>query len=143
MLPFCGYNIGDYFAHWLKMGRKEPSDKLPKIFYVNWFRKSPEGKFLWPGFGDNSRVLKWVFDRVTGAVGAEETPIGLMPKQGDLDVTGLDLPAGAMDELLSVDIEGWKQEAASIREHLESLGEHVPQELKGDLEALEERLNKA
>ena len=109
MLPFCGYNMGDYFAHWLKIGEKG-GDKLPKIFYVNWFRKSPEGKFLWPGFAENSRVLKWIFERCDGKAAAIDTPIGKVPTEDALDTNGLDVDDSALKELLRVDIEGWKAE---------------------------------
>ena len=142
MLPFCGYNMGDYFAHWLKIGQTKGA-KLPKIFYVNWFRKSPEGKFLWPGFGDNSRVLKWVFDRVAGKVDAITTPIGHLPKTSDIDVAGLQLPEGAMDELLNVDIDGWLEEVGGIAEHYTKFEGNFPDELLQELDALEARLRKA
>ncbi len=140
MLPFCGYNIGDYFAHWLKMGAKTTKDKLPKIFYVNWFRKSPEGKFLWPGFGDNARVLKWIFERVEGKGKAVESPIGHVPAPGALDTSGLNISDADMTELLRVDKAGWLQELAGIKEHYAKLGDHVPQALKDELATLEKRL---
>ena len=142
MLPFCGYNMGDYFAHWLMMGEKGGS-KMPKVFYVNWFRKSPEGKFLWPGFGDNSRILKWIFERVEESADADESPIGRLPKLNAIDTSGLQLPPGAMDELLRVDIEGWKREVAGIREHYAKFGEDLPEALIEELNALESRLNNA
>ena len=142
MLPFCGYHMGDYFAHWLKIG-EQGGDKLPKIFYVNWFRKSADGGFLWPGYGENSRVLKWVFERCDGTGGAEDTAIGRLPAAGALDMDGLDLPAGALDELLKVDVEGWTDELPSMREHFASFGEKLPQGLADELTALEERLAKA
>ncbi|HMP91007.1 MAG TPA: phosphoenolpyruvate carboxykinase (GTP) [Kiritimatiellia bacterium] len=142
MLPFCGYNMGDYFAHWLMMGSK-PDVTPPRIFYVNWFRKSPEGKFLWPGFGDNSRVLKWIFDRVEGSVSAAESPIGLLPRKEDVDVSGISLPPGAMDELLRLDIDGWKREIESIRDHYARFGDDLPGELRDELEALAKRIEKA
>ncbi len=143
MLPFCGYNMGDYFAHWLKIG-KQGGDKLPKVFYVNWFRKSDDDRFLWPGFGDNSRVLKWIFERVKGTTGAVETPIGLLPEEGAIDTEGLEgVSEDDMKTLLAVDIEGWKEEAASIREHYEKLGASVPPELYAELIELERRLEKA
>jgi len=142
MLPFCGYNMGKYFSHWLKMGEK-PGAKLPKVFYVNWFRKSPEGKFLWPGFGDNSRILKWIFERVNGTADAESSPIGLLPKPGAIDTSGLKLPDGAMKELLRIDIDGWKQEVAGIKEHYAKFGADLPEALNQELASLEARLNQA
>ncbi len=142
MLPFCGYHMGDYFAHWLAMGEKKDV-LLPRIFYVNWFRKSPEGKFLWPGFGDNSRVLKWIFDRVEGRIDALDSPIGLLPRRGDIDVSGLDLPQGALDELLRIDLDGWLEEAGSIREHYTRFNDHLPDALLQELESLESRLRAA
>ncbi|MBN2802949.1 MAG: phosphoenolpyruvate carboxykinase (GTP) [Deltaproteobacteria bacterium] len=143
MLPFCGYHMGDYFAHWLKIGTKSDADKLPKIFYVNWFRKSEEGKWLWPGFGDNSRVLKWVFERCAGKVEAVDAPIGFMPKAEDIDVSGLDVSAEDMAELLSVDVKGWINELDSIKEHYARFGDKLPQELTDQLAILEDRLKKA
>jgi len=142
MLPFCGYNMGDYFAHWIKMGEKSGA-KLPKIFYVNWFRKSPEGKFLWPGFGDNSRVLKWIFERVNGKAKAIETPIGLLPEANGIDVSGLKLPDGAMKELLRIDIDGWLEEVGGIGEHYSKFDENLPEALRDELDKLEARLRKA
>ena len=142
MLPFCGYNIGDYFAHWLKMGKKTSADKLPKIFYVNWFRKSAEGKYLWPGFGENSRVLKWVFERVTGTGKAIESAIGLMPTPGAIDVSGLNISHDQMHELLRLDVNGWMTELNGIKEHYAKLGDRVPKELKDQLHELEKRLVK-
>src|SRR6185436_15277260 len=110
MLPFCGYHMGDYFAHWLATGAKADGAKLPRIFYVNWFRKGDDGKFLWPGYGENSRVLKWVFERVTGAGKAVDTPIGRLPAVDALDLSGLSIADGALRELLKVDVEGWSKE---------------------------------
>jgi phosphoenolpyruvate carboxykinase (GTP) len=141
MLPFCGYHMGDYFGHWLKIGKKEGA-KLPKIFYVNWFRTDENGKFLWPGYGENSRVLRWVFERCDGKANAIETPIGRLPGPTDLDTKGLDVPAANMAKLLSVDVEGWKTEVASIRSHFDKFGSHLPQGLADELKNLEERLNK-
>ncbi len=139
MLPFCGYHMGDYFAHWLKIGEKEGA-KLPKIFYVNWFRKSPEGKFLWPGFAENSRVLKWIFERCDGTADAVDTPIGKMPTVDALDTDGLDVDDSAMQELLRVDMEGWKAEIPSIKEHYATFGDKLPGGLKEELSDLEKRL---
>jgi phosphoenolpyruvate carboxykinase (GTP) len=121
------------------MGEKGGS-KMPKIFYVNWFRKSPEGKFLWPGYADNSRVLKWIFERCEGTTDAVDTPIGKLPAQGALDLDGLNVSPEAMSELLRVDAEGWKAELPSIREHFATFGAKLPQALNDELSALEQRL---
>ncbi|MGI8725926.1 MAG: phosphoenolpyruvate carboxykinase (GTP) [Methyloceanibacter sp.] len=139
MLPFCGYHMGDYFAHWLKMGEKGGA-KMPKIFYVNWFRKSPEGKFLWPGYAENSRVLKWIFERCDDNAEAVDTPIGKVPAEGALDVKGLDMPAGSLKDLTRVDTAGWKEELPLIREHFATFGDKLPKGLMEELEALEKRL---
>ena len=143
MLPFCGYHMGDYFAHWLKLGAQADAAKLPRIFYVNWFRKSAEGKFLWPGYGENSRVLKWVVERVQGTAKAIDTPIGRLPAAGTLDVTGLALTEAAMAELLRVDIEGWANEVPLMRAHFDKFGSKLPQGLRDELAALESRLASA
>jgi phosphoenolpyruvate carboxykinase (GTP) len=140
MLPFCGYNMGDYFGHWLNIGRR-PNAKLPKIFYVNWFRTDEHGKFLWPGYGENSRVLKWVFERCDGKAGVMDTPIGRLPAQKDLDTKGLEVPAANMARLLSVDVEGWRAEVPLIREHFAKFGDHLPAGLKQEVDNLEKRLN--
>ena len=140
MLPFCGYNMGDYFAHWLEMGNSTDADKLPKIFYVNWFRKDADGGWLWPGFGDNSRVLKWIVDRVSGKGEAVETPIGYLPTSGAVDTSGLDVTDAQMEELLHVDVEEWLNEIALIREHYARFGEKLPEALSDELAALEARL---
>lgn len=142
MLPFCGYHMGDYFAHWLKMGRQSNASKLPKLFYVNWFRQD-KGKYLWPGYGENSRVLKWIFERCEGKVHAKETPIGRIPEAADLDTRGLDIPPADVQVLLSVDIEGWLAEVPLIREHFAHFGSHLPQELNDEVKALEQRLRAA
>jgi phosphoenolpyruvate carboxykinase (GTP) len=142
MLPFCGYHMGDYFAHWLKVGEKAGA-RLPKIYYVNWFRKSAEGKFLWPGYGDNSRVLAWIFERVAGRGKAVETPIGNLPTPDALDLGGLDLLKGNVEELLKVDTKGWLDEVPSIREHYASFGAKLPRGLADELDALEKRLKSA
>jgi phosphoenolpyruvate carboxykinase (GTP) len=140
MLPFCGYNMGDYFAHWIKVGHKEGAH-LPRIFFVNWFRKDQEtGKFLWPGFGENSRVLAWVFRRCENAVEAEETPVGNIPLADGLDLTGLDIDAAAFEEVRNVDLDALRDELGQVREHLETFGDSLPQELWDQLEALEQRL---
>ncbi|HOP75111.1 MAG TPA: phosphoenolpyruvate carboxykinase (GTP) [Bacillota bacterium] len=139
MLPFCGYNMGDYFAHWLNIGTKTEASKLPKIFYVNWFRKTSDGKWLWPGYGENSRVLKWIFEQVTGEGKAVKTPIGYMPTVDAIDRTGLDVSDEDMKELLKVDREEWLKEVASIREHYAKF-DRLPKELNDQLDALEKRL---
>jgi len=139
MLPFCGYNMGDYFGHWLKMGTLAEASKLPKLFYVNWFRQE-KGKFLWPGYGENSRVLKWIFERCDGKVHAKETPIGRMPEVADLDTSGLNMSPADVEELLSVDIEGWLAEVPLIQEHLALFGRHLPEGLNAEVKALEGRL---
>lgn len=140
MLPFCGYNMGDYFAHWLEMGEKTDADKLPRIFYVNWFRKDADGGWLWPGFGENSRVLKWIVERISGKSEAVETPIGYLPTPGAVDTSGLDVTEDQMTELLEVDTEEWLNEIQSIREHYERFEDKLPKALSDELEALESRL---
>jgi phosphoenolpyruvate carboxykinase (GTP) len=142
MLAFCGYNMGDYFAHWLKIGKRAGA-KLPKIFYVNWFRQDQNGKFLWSGFGENSRVLKWIFERCDGKVHAKETPIGRIPEVADLDTTGLDIQGAQVEELLGVDIDGWLAEVPRIKEHFAHFGTHLPDGLNLELKALEDRLRRA
>ncbi|HEY1828146.1 MAG TPA: phosphoenolpyruvate carboxykinase (GTP) [Acidimicrobiales bacterium] len=138
MLPFCGYNMADYFAHWLQIGA-EASDRelLPKIFYVNWFRKDADGKFLWPGYGDNSRVLEWVFNRVTGKAEAVDTPIGFLPAPGAIDTTGLDVSEDDMTELLRVDDREWHAEVRFIREHFAQFGDRLPEALHRAVDELE------
>jgi phosphoenolpyruvate carboxykinase (GTP) len=140
MLPFCGYHMGDYFGHWLKLGAAAEAAKLPGIYYVNWFRKGDDGKFLWPGYGENSRVLKWIFERVTGTGKAMDTPIGRLPAPGALDTAGLDLPAKHLSRLLDVDVEGWTAELPSIRSHLSSFGDRLPAALDEEFKSLEQRL---
>ena len=140
MLPFCGYNMGDYFTHWLEMGESTDASKLPKIFYVNWFRKDADGGWLWPGFGENSRVLKWIVERVSGKGEAVETPIGYVPASGAVDISGLEVTDEQMEELLHVDTEEWLNEIALIREHYERFGEKLPKALSDELDALEARL---
>ncbi len=139
MLPFCGYNFGDYFQHWLDIGKRRGA-KLPRLFYVNWFRKDDQGRFIWPGFGENARVLKWVLDRVADTAEAVETPIGMVPKTEDLDVGGLDLTADALEALLAVDAGEWRSELALIEEHYASIGERLPNELRLQLDRLADRL---
>ncbi|MEX0775360.1 MAG: phosphoenolpyruvate carboxykinase (GTP) [Phycisphaeraceae bacterium] len=142
MLPFCGYHMGQYFAHWLKVGQTANA-LLPKIYYVNWFRKSDQGKFLWPGYGENSRVLKWIFQRTTGQAKARKTPIGMLPEEGALDLDGLNIPAGNLDQLLKVDVQGWLSEMPSIREHYQQFGDKLPAALVEELNQLEARLKAA
>jgi len=139
MLPFCGYHMGDYFGHWLKVGAREGA-QLPRVFYVNWFRKDAEGNFLWPGFGENSRVLEWVFRRCEGTADAEETPIGNVPAPGSLNVEGLDVSAAEVAELLHVDPAEWKVELPAIHQHFARFGKHLPDELHDQLADLERRL---
>ncbi len=144
MLPFTGYHVCDYLQHWLDIGKMTDEDKLPKIFYVNWFRKDENGKWLWPGFGDNSRVLKWIVERVSGKGEAIETPIGYMPTKDAIDRTGLDDVSDAdMEELLKVNKDLWLQEVASIKEHYAKFGDRLPKEMITELEALEKRLQQA
>ncbi len=140
MKPFCGYNMGDYFQHWFEMG-DSMGEKAPRIFYVNWFRKGDNDRWLWPGFGDNSRVLKWMCDRVDGKVGAKETPIGLMPEDGGLDLSGLSVPKEDMEELLAVDPKMWLAELPDIEAYFEQFGKHLPDRLRVQLVGLRERLN--
>jgi phosphoenolpyruvate carboxykinase (GTP) len=139
MKPFCGYNMGDYFQHWLNMGDRMGS-KAPRIFYVNWFRKGPGGQWLWPGYRDNSRVLKWMCDRVSGRVGARPTPIGLMPKEGDLDLTGLSLPGQDLAELLRVEVPALRGEVPDMERHFHQFGDRLPVRLGAQLKALVQRL---
>jgi len=142
MLPFCGYHMGDYFGHYLKIG-KHPQAKLPKIFYVNWFRQDQKGRYLWPGYGENSRVLEWIFERCDENVHASDTPIGRLPDPADLDMKGLNVTVADLEGLLSVDIDGWLAEVPLIREHFSKFGDHLPQELLDEVSALEERLRQA
>jgi phosphoenolpyruvate carboxykinase (GTP) len=139
MKPFCGYNMVDYFQHWLDMGDRL-GNKAPKIFYVNWFRKSADGAFLWPGFSDNSRVLKWMCERVEGKVEAEKTPIGLLPKDGDLDLAGLDISSENMKELMKIDTKAWAAEAPDIEKHFSTFDDRMPERLFKQLKKLRERL---
>jgi phosphoenolpyruvate carboxykinase (GTP) len=139
MLPFCGYNMADYFAHWLEAGEREGAE-LPRIFYVNWFRKDADGKFLWPGFGENSRVLEWVFRRCEGSADAVETPIGLLPTEGAINTEGLNIDAEAMRELLSVDEDLVRQQLPQLKEHLATFGDKLPAQISAQFEALESRL---
>jgi phosphoenolpyruvate carboxykinase (GTP) len=140
MLPFCGYHMGDYLAHWIKIGQKTSAEKLPKFFYVNWFRKSDDGKWLWPGYGDNSRVLKWIFERTEGTAKAVETPIGYLPTSDAIDTNGLSVPSSNMAELLKVDVTEWKKELEGIKEHYKKFGSKLPKALAEELSSLEKRL---
>ena len=142
MLPFMGYNVGDYFQHWLDMGEKG-GDRMPEIFLVNWFRRGDDDRFLWPGFGDNSRVLKWVIDRIEGNVDADETVVGYTARAEDLDLTGLDTPIEDVREALTADPELWKEDVADSRRYLEGLGSRVPQEIFDQLKKLDERIQAA
>ena len=143
MLPFCGYNMGDYFAHWLSMPDRVANAKMPRVFYVNWFRISDDGRWLWPGFGDNSRVLKWVFERVDGKADAVESPIGLLPAPGAIDLAGLKIDADDMRELLSVDPAAWLKDIPAIRAHYAKFGDAIPAALLKELDGLEARLRAA
>jgi phosphoenolpyruvate carboxykinase (GTP) len=142
MLPFCGYNMGDYFAHWLRIG-ETPGAQLPKIFYVNWFRRDENGRFLWPGFGENSRVLAWIFGRCAGTAAAVESPLGLLPPvgEGGIDTSGLEEVTEAdLTALLAVDTAGWQDALAQVHEYYAKFGDRLPAELTAELEALERRL---
>ena len=142
MLPFMGYNVGDYFQHWLDMGKKG-GDRMPSIFLVNWFRRGEDGRFLWPGFGENSRVLKWVIDRIEGNVEAEESVVGYTARAEDLDLDGLDTPIEDVREALTADPELWKEDVADSRRYLEGLGSRIPQEIFDQLKKLDERIHAA
>jgi phosphoenolpyruvate carboxykinase (GTP) len=128
MKPFCGYHYGDYFAHWLSFD--QPGAQLPKVFHVNWFRKGHDGKFLWPGFGDNLRVLEWMINRVEGRASGVETPVGILPAEGELKLDGLKLDRAQLDELLDVDHAGWQAELAAIGDYLQSFAPRLPERLR-------------
>ena len=140
MLPFCGYNMADYFGHWLEVGAAGEAATLPKIFYVNWFRKDADGKWLWPGYGENSRVLEWVFERVAGRGDATETAIGFVPTKDALNVEGLDISEADLDELLKVDVDDWRAEVPLIREHFATFGDKLPPALNDEVDDLAQRL---
>lgn len=141
MLPFCGYNMADYMQHWLNVGSRSAADKLPKIFFVNWFRRGADGSFLWPGYGENSRVLKWIFDQTDNKSGnAKETPIGYIPKEGALDTSGLDVSPEAIKQLFEVNPSDWKEEVQEMRRYTEQFGDRLPAGLKKQMDALEKRL---
>jgi phosphoenolpyruvate carboxykinase (GTP) len=141
MKPFCGYNFADYWAHWLSFPKR--TDKLPRIFHVNWFRQDDDGKFLWPGFGENLRVLRWIVDRCENRVGAVETAIGYLPVEGDIDTTELDISAATMRELLAIDIEHWKTENEHFADYLDGFGERVPEELRAEQRRVAAELDRA
>jgi phosphoenolpyruvate carboxykinase (GTP) len=142
MHPFCGYNVGEYFSHWLSIGEHAVhAPKLPRLYWVNWFQKDEDGEFVWPGFGDNSRVVKWIIDRLDGAVDADETPIGRVPRTEDLDLSGLDLDPTTVDRLVHVDVDAWRREVELIEEHYAFVGERLPSELRDQLRDLEKQLD--
>lgn len=142
MLPFCGYNMGDYFGHWIQIGRMTDAYKLPKIYFVNWFRKDENGKFIWPGYGDNMRVLKWIFERVEGKAHAVDTPIGRLPDASDIDMEGLDITQENFQKLFTVNKEDWLNEINEMREYYKIFGDHLPKELSAELDKIEVRLKK-
>ncbi|MGN7948319.1 phosphoenolpyruvate carboxykinase (GTP) [Microbacterium sp. 22215] len=143
MLPFCGYNMADYFGHWLKVGRGLRFDRAPRIFQVNWFRRGSDGRFLWPGFGDNSRVVDWIIRRISGEVSTVDSPIGRLPIVSDLNLDGIEVPEADLDELFSVDAEAWKTEADLTEEFYDTFGDKVPAALRAELASLRYRLDKA
>jgi phosphoenolpyruvate carboxykinase (GTP) len=142
MLPFCGYNMGDYFGHWLDMGTKTDPKLLPRIYYVNWFRKGDKGEWLWPGFGENSRVLKWIFERVSGGGEAAETPIGYIPTKKALDTSGLKITDSALETLFKVDKKDWVQELSDMKKYFEMFGDKLPEGIRQQLVSLENKLDK-
>jgi phosphoenolpyruvate carboxykinase (GTP) len=143
MLPFLGYNVGDYFAHWIDIGKQSDESKMPKIFFVNWFRRGDDGRFLWPGFGENSRVMKWIIERVEGTANGSTTPIGIVPSADDLDLEGLDVDAADVDEALAVNADEWREELPQIEEGFEFVGEKLPTGIKDEFDALKHRLAEA
>jgi phosphoenolpyruvate carboxykinase (GTP) len=143
MVPFCGYHMGDYFAHWLATGAAGDASRLPRIFQVNWFRKDADGNFLWPGFGENSRVLAWIAERCEGTAEALETPIGLLPAPGALPVENLELSDAALETLLAVDVAGWTAELPGMAAYLAGFGDRLPPELLAQLDDLRSRLETA
>jgi phosphoenolpyruvate carboxykinase (GTP) len=140
MLPFIGYNAGDYFGHWISVGKHADASKLPRIFYVNWFRRDADGRFLWPGFGENIRVLKWAIERLEGTAAAVETPVGYVPAAGALDMSGLDVDPADLDAVSSVDVEEWRSELPQIEEWFAKIGDQLPTGMRDELEALRLRL---
>ena len=141
MLPFCGYNMADYFKHWLQVGTKTEASKLPQIFFVNWFRRDEDGRFMWPGYGENSRVLKWVFERLNGTAEADKTAIGYLPNATSLDTTGMQINEADLQAITSVDVDGWREAVPQIRDHYAAFGDRLPTELATALDALENSLN--
>ena len=142
MLPFCGYTMADYWTHWISIGKRQ-GVKLPKIYYVNWFRKSSDGKYVWPGFGENSRVLQWIFERCEGRSEAIETPIGNLPTRDALNFDGLGLSEETIAELLRVEVDGWLAEIPLIEEYYDKFGDRLPVELSEELAILKSNLEKA
>ena len=140
MKPFCGYNFADYWSHWLSF--PDRADKLPKIFHVNWFRQDQDGKFLWPGFGENLRVLRWIIDRCEGDIGAKETPIGFLPEDGGIDTAELDISDETMNELLRIDVERWRTENQHFGDYLDTFGDRVPEALRVEQQRLAQKLEK-
>ena len=141
MLPFCGYNMADYFKHWLQVGTKTEASKLPQIFFVNWFRRDEDGRFMWPGYGENSRVLKWVFERLNGTAEADKTAIGYLPNATSLDTTGMQINEADLQAITSVDVDGWREAVPQIRDHYAAFGDRLPSELATALDALENSLS--
>ena len=141
MLPFCGYNMADYFKHWLQVGTKTDASKLPQIFFVNWFRRDEDGRFMWPGYGENSRVLKWVFERLNGTAEADKTAIGYLPNATSLDTSGMQINEADLQAITSVDVDGWREAVPQIRDHYAAFGDRLPNELATALDALESSLN--
>ena len=141
MLPFCGYNMADYFKHWLQVGTKTEASKLPQIFFVNWFRRDEDGRFMWPGYGENSRVLKWVFERLNGTAEADKTAIGYLPNATSLDTTGMQINEADLQAITSVDVDGWREAVPQIRDHYAAFGDRLPNELATALDALESLLS--
>ncbi len=141
MLPFLGYNVGDYFQHWIDLGKNADESKLPKVFYVNWFRRGDDKRFLWPGFGENSRVLKWIVERIEHKAAGVETPVGVVPTADALDISGLDVAVDDVAEALAVNVDEWKQEIPLIEEWFDFVGEKLPTGIKDEFEALKQRLN--
>jgi phosphoenolpyruvate carboxykinase (GTP) len=140
MLPFIGYNAGHYMQHWIDIGKSSDESKMPKVFFVNWFRRGDDGHILWPGFGENSRVLKWVIDRVEGKTGGQPTPIGIVPEVDDLDLSGLDVDPGNVAQALVVDAGEWRSELPLIEEWFSFIGDDLPTGLRDEFEALKQRL---
>jgi len=140
MLPFCGYNMADYFSHWLSVGSKTSAAKLPQIFFVNWFRRDNDGRFLWPGYGENSRVLKWIFERLNGKADAQKTAIGFLPATDSLDIDGLNINTADLEAITSLDTDGWREAVPQIREHFAIFGDRLPAKLHDSLNSLESAL---